>query len=77
MWYTSLIPAVWNQRQGDSEFRPVWSTEQVLGQTGLHRETPSQKEKFSNSLWCESARGTHVEMEGRLARVFTPRGSQS
>ena len=57
--------------------RLAWSTEQVLGQTGLHRETPSQKEKFSNSLWCESARGTHVEMEGRLARVFTPRGSQS
>jgi hypothetical protein len=30
---------------GFLSLRPAWSTEQVLGQPGLHRETLSQKNK--------------------------------
>jgi hypothetical protein len=41
-----LIPALRRQRQEDlCESRPVWSTEGVLGQPGLHRENLSQNKR--------------------------------
>ena len=39
-------PSTWKAEADDSlSLRPAWSTEQVPGQPGLHRETLSQKEK--------------------------------
>jgi hypothetical protein len=36
----------WEAEAGGSlSSRPTWSTEQILGQPGLHRETLSQKTK--------------------------------
>jgi hypothetical protein len=36
-------PSAWKAEAGGSQgSRPAWSTEQVLGQPGLHRETLSQ-----------------------------------
>ena len=37
--HTPLIPALRRQRQSYLSLRLAWSTEQVLGQPGLHRET--------------------------------------
>ena len=35
-------PSTWKAEAGDSlSLRPAWSTEQVPGQPGLHRETLS------------------------------------
>ena len=39
-------PSAWKAEAGGSQgSRPAWSTEQVLGQPGLHRETLSQNKK--------------------------------
>jgi hypothetical protein len=39
-------PSTWEAEEGGSlSSRPAWSTEWILGQPGLHRETLSQKEK--------------------------------
>jgi hypothetical protein len=38
-------PSTWKAEAGGFlSLRPAWSTEQVLGQPGLHRETLSQKQ---------------------------------
>jgi hypothetical protein len=39
-------PSTWEAEAGESlSSRPAWSTEGVPGQSGLHRETLSQKNK--------------------------------
>jgi hypothetical protein len=43
----SFSPSTWDRGWQISEFRPAWSTEQVPGQRGLHRETLSQINKKS------------------------------
>jgi hypothetical protein len=45
-WCTSLILALRRQRQAISVSLKIdWSTESVLGQPGLHRETRSQNKE--------------------------------
>jgi hypothetical protein len=39
-----------SQHSGSVRSRPVWSTEQVLGQPGIHRKTLSQKSKTTNEI---------------------------
>jgi hypothetical protein len=44
-WHTPLIPALGAEAGRFLSSRPVWSTEFVPGQPGIHRETLSQKNK--------------------------------
>ena len=45
-WRMPLIPELRRQRQAHLlSFRPAWSTEQVLGEPELHRETLSRNTK--------------------------------
>jgi hypothetical protein len=45
-------PSTWKAEAGKSlSLRPAWSTEWVLGQPGLHRETLSQKKNSKISWW--------------------------
>lgn len=48
-WHTPLIPA---EAGGSMSLKPIWSTEEVPGQPGLHRKTLIQDK--TNSNWITS-----------------------
>lgn len=50
-WWHAFSPVFGKQRLADLlSSRPTWSTKEVLGQPGLHRGTPSQKDKSSGCV---------------------------
>lgn len=50
-WYTPVIPVLKSRgRQISGGSRTAWSTERVLGQPGLHRETASKTNKNPQNL---------------------------
>jgi hypothetical protein len=54
-WRMPLIPELRGQRQAHLlSFRPAWSTEQVLGEPELHRETLSRNTKRKKNFFLRS-----------------------
>lgn len=65
----SVIPALGRQKQADLlSSEPTWSTEQVSGQPGLHREILSQKikkEKEKETVFLNPVFGSRGGEDGR------------